>query len=237
MRISKKNRKGEYTYGSSSGYYPFRGEKSIWYESLLERDLLILLEHNDMVLDVQEQPVTIEYTNHNGNTVTYTPDYLVTFKPLPIYGTQIPYPKSMLVEVKLNKDIKEKFHIYRPRFKIATRYAQANDYIFKLYDDKKIRGTELENILLLKRYSKTLFDQTEEQRILDYLKAVGHTRIDHLLEALYATKIKQGIALSQLYQLIYHKKIGIDIGQRINNWSTIWVNINESYGEGILNEL
>ncbi len=237
MRISQKNRKGGYTYGSSSGYYPFRGEKSIWYESLLERDLLILLEHNDMVLDVQEQPVTIEYINHNGNTVTYTPDYLVTFKPLPLHGTQSPYPKSLLIEVKLHKELKKKFHEYRPRFKIATRYAQKNDYIFKLYDDKRIRGTELENILFLKRYSKTLFDKTEEHRILNYLKSVGHTQIDHLLEALYATKIKQAIALSQLYQLIYHKKIGLDIGQSINSWSTIWLNINETYEEGILNEL
>lgn len=237
MRISHKNRKGGYTYGSSSGYYPFKGEKSVWYESLLERDLLILLEYNDMVLDVEEQPVTIEYSNHNGNTVTYTPDYLVIFKPLPLHSTQSIYPKSLLIEVKPYKELKKKFHEYRPRFKIATRYAQKNDYIFKLYDDRRIRGTELDNILLLKRYNKTLFDQTEEQRILDYLKSVGHTQIDHLLEALYATKTKQGIALSQLYQLIYHKKIGIDIGKRINNWSTIWVNINETYEEGILNEL
>jgi len=237
MKISLKNRKAKYTYGSSSGYYPFRGEKSIWYESLLERDLLILLEYNDMVLDVDEQPVTIEYTNHNGRTVTYTPDFLVTFKPLPLYGTQSLYPKSLLIEVKPHKILKKKFQELRPKFKIATRYAQANDYIFKLYDDKRIRGIELENILFMKRYRKTQFDEIEGYRILEYLKAVGHTQIDHLLEALYATKTKQAIALSQLYQLIYHKKIGIDLGQEINNWSTIWLNVNETYEEGILNEL
>jgi len=237
MKVSLKNRKAKYTYGSSSGYYPFRGEKSIWYESLLERDLLILLEYNDMVLDVDEQPVTIEYTNHNGRTVTYTPDFLVTFNPLPLYGTQSLYPKSLLIEVKPHKILKKKFQELRPKFKIATRYAQANDYIFKLYDDKRIRGIELENILFMKRYKKTQFDEIEEYRILEYLKSVGHTQIDHLLEALYATKTKQAIALSQLYQLIYHKKIGIDLGQEINNWSTIWLNVNETYEEGILNEL
>lgn len=237
MIISLKNRKAKYTYGSSSGYYPFRGEKSIWYESLLERDLLVLLEYNDMVLDVTEQPVTITYENHNGRVVTYTPDFLVTFKSLPSCESQEIYSKPQLIEVKLHKELKKKFQELRPRFKIATCYAQENNYIFKLYDDKKIRGTELSNILFLKRYKRTHFDKIEEHRILAYLKSVGHTQIDHLLEALYAVKTKQAIALSHIYHLLYHKKIGIDIGQPINSWSTIWLNINETYEEGILNEL
>lgn len=237
MIISLKNRKAKYTYGSSSGYYPFRGEKSIWYESLVERDLLILLEYNDMVLDVIEQPLTITYKNHNGRTVTYTPDFLVTFKSLPSHGSQSAYPKSQLIEVKLHEELEKKFYELRPRFKIATRYAQENDYIFKIYDDRKIRGTELDNILFLKRYRKTEFDKVEESRILEYLKSVGHTQIDHIIEALYATKTKQAIALSHLYHLLYHKKVGIDIGLPINNWSTIWLNCHETYEEGILNEL
>jgi len=237
MKIVQKNRKGGYTYGSCSGYYPFRGEKSIWYESLLEKDFLILLEYNDMVLDITEQPLCFEYENHNGRIVTYTPDYLVTFKSYPYYNNHSVYPKSLLVEVKLREDIQKIFLEYRPRFKIAIKYAQENDYIFKLYDEKKIRGIELENILFLKRYSNAHFNPTEERRILEYLEDIGHTQINHLLESLYATKEKKGIALSQLYHLIYHKKIGIDIGQTLNHTSTIWKNIEETYEEGILNAL
>jgi len=236
MIISQKNRKGGYTYGSSSGYYPFRGEKSIWYESLLERDLLVLLEFNEMVMDIQEQPMTIEYVNANGREVTYTPDFLVIFKPINLRGLDSPYPKSLLIEVKPSKKLKEVFKEYRPRFKIATKYAQQNDYIFKIYDEKRIRGIELENILFLKRYRKTHFEGVEEKRICGYLHDIGHTQIDHILEALYATQTKKGIALSHLYQLIYNKKIGIDLGQQINNRSTIWLNIHETYEEGILNE-
>lgn len=237
MKISLKNRKANYTYGSSSGYYPFRGEKSIWYESTLERDLLILLEYNDMVLDIEEQPITIEYTNSNGNVVPYTPDFIITFKSLPLYGSQTPYPKPLLIEVKPNEILKKNFPILRERFKIAIRYAQENDYIFKIYDENKIRGVEFENISFLKRYKKMFFEQREEKRILDYLKAIGHTQIDHLLEVLYSTKTQQAIALSHLYHLIHHKKVGIDIVQPINEWSTIWLNVNETYEEGILNEL
>ena len=71
MKISMKKRKIGYTYGSVSGHFAFRKQKSIAFESTLERDLLTLLEFNDSVHDVIEQPLTIEYINHNGRSVTY----------------------------------------------------------------------------------------------------------------------------------------------------------------------
>ena len=70
------NRKIGYTYGSISGIYPFRKEKSIAYESPLERDFLILLEFNDSVSDVVEQPLTLQYKNQKGRTVPYTINFI-----------------------------------------------------------------------------------------------------------------------------------------------------------------
>ena len=66
MKISTKIRKIGYAYGSVSRHFAFRKEKSIAFKATPERDLLTLLEFNDSVSDVIEQPVTIEYTNDNG---------------------------------------------------------------------------------------------------------------------------------------------------------------------------
>lgn len=99
MKISTKNRKIGYTYGSVSGHFAFRKEKSIAFESTLERDLLTLLEFNDSVSDVVEQPVTIEYTNENGRDVTYTPDFLVFFNE-PDADLLRMQRKPLLIEVK-----------------------------------------------------------------------------------------------------------------------------------------
>ena len=237
LPVRHKARKISYTYSSVSGCYSFRGEKTIMFESLLERDLLTLLEFNDSVMDVEEQPFTITYENANGREVTYTPDFLVTFHSSPQSNSMPTHKKPMIIEVKPSGVLKKKFHELRPKFKIATRYAQENDYIFKLYDDNRIRGVELNNITFLKRYKKTHFEAAEEFRILEHLKAVGHTQIDHLVEVLYVSKDKQAVALSHLYHLMYHKKIGLDIGQKITQWSTIWLNINETYEEGVLNDI
>ena len=56
MKISMKKRKIGYTYGSVSGHFSFRKQKSIAFESTLERDLLTLLEFNESVDDGIGQP-------------------------------------------------------------------------------------------------------------------------------------------------------------------------------------
>lgn len=106
MKISMKKRKIEYTYGSVSGHFAFRKQKSIAFESTLERDLLTLLEFNDSVDDVIEQPITIEYLNHNDKLVSYTPDFLVYFKEFSkllylfnTYVTECKYLKGTVQEI------------------------------------------------------------------------------------------------------------------------------------------
>ena len=231
MRFSHKNRKIGYTYGSLSGRYSFRAEKSIAFESSLERDLLLLLEFNESVVDVIEQPVTIEYQNHNGRTVTYTPDFLVHFEPSPIGLMSTPYPKSLLIEVKPHEKIKKDFVKLKRKFKIGVKYARENDLIFKIYDESRIRTIELDNINFLKRYKRRSYDPSEEERILGHLGSIGHTAVDHLLAFLYVSKEQRGIALAQIWHLISSKKIGTDIGSPLNLHSIIWLNINDNYKE------
>ncbi len=52
-------RKSQTVYGSISVNYAFRGEKTIWCESTLERDFLIKQEFNSNVIDIVSQPITI----------------------------------------------------------------------------------------------------------------------------------------------------------------------------------
>jgi len=158
MKFSHKNRKIGYTYGSLSGRYSFRSDKSIAFESSLERDLLILLEFNESVVDVIEQPVTIEYENHNGRNVPYTPDFLVHFKASPIGLMSTPYPKSLLIEVKPREQLKKDYVELRRKFKIGVKYAHQHDLLFKIYDESRIRTLELNNIKFLQRYKRRTYD-------------------------------------------------------------------------------
>lgn len=236
MKFSHKNRKIGYTYGSLSGVYSFRGEKSIAFESKLERDLLSLLEFDDSVIDVTEQPFTIEYENHNGRIATYTPDFLVEYKTSPTscsYGT---YRKSLLIEVKPDGILNKKFEELKPKFKIGMRFAKSNDMIFKIYSESKIRNQKLKNLQSIARYKRYEYSIDEETSILNHLKNVGHTRVDHLLCFLYVTEEQRSIGLGQIWQLVWQKKIGCDLTKQINMETVVWLKVDETYEEGVFNE-
>lgn len=227
MKIKMNNRKIGYTYGSVSGHYPFRKESSIAYESLLERDFLIMLEFNDSVSEVIGQPLSLIYENKNGKTVPYTPDFLVYFNES---GTSLIRlkRKPLLIEVKPKDKLERNFCEYKYRFKQAIKYAQENDLIFKIYDESKIRTQYFKNIMFLKRYQKLDFDIEETNEIMSYLYAVGNNSIEYVLEYFCVTKEQKGIMLSHIYHLLYHKKILCNFNYLINMETQIWLNeINE----------
>ena len=223
MKISMKNRKIGYTYGSVSGHFSFRKQKSIAFESTLERDFLTLLEFNDSVEDVIEQPLTIEYENHNGRTVTYTPDFLVYFKE-PDASLLRLQRKPLLVEVKPTDKLQKHFQELRPRFKVAVKYSHSNDMIFKIYDERRIRTQYLKNIIFLKRYKRLEFQEDDENLILAYVHSTGNISIEYVLEALSATKEQKALMLSNIWSLLSHKKLLCHFDKKLNLQTEIWIN-------------
>ncbi|WP_457598254.1 Tn7 transposase TnsA N-terminal domain-containing protein, partial [Hydrogenimonas sp.] len=171
-----------------------------------------ILEFNDAVLDVVEQPFTIEYTNANGMEALYTPDFLVDFR---LTGSgrrfvhpdrEVPCPKPLLIEVKPRAMLKKKFAELRPKFKAAMAYAAANDMIFKIYDESRIHGPYFDNVKFLRRYRRYRYDRVEEERLIGMIEALGHCPIDMLLVSLYATEEQKGMALGHVYHLLATKK-------------------------------
>ncbi|RXJ77049.1 heteromeric transposase endonuclease subunit TnsA [Arcobacter sp. F155] len=223
MKIKMNNRKIGYTYGSVSGHYPFRKKSSIAYESLLERDFLIMLEFNDSVSEVVGQPLSLIYKNKNGKTVPYTPDFLVYFNEpnTPLMRLK---RKPLLIEVKPKDKLEKNFCEYKYRFKQAIKYAQENDLIFKIYDESKIRTQYFKNIMFLKRYQRLNFDNEDIDEILSFLYVSGNNSIEYVLEYFCVTKEQKGLMLSLIYNLLYHKKILCNFNQPINMETQIWLN-------------
>ncbi|RLI61422.1 MAG: heteromeric transposase endonuclease subunit TnsA [Candidatus Asgardarchaeum californiense] len=229
MKISMKKRKVGYTYGSVSGHFAFRKQKSIAFESTLERDLLTLLEFNDSVDDVIEQPLTIEYVNHNGRAVTYTPDFLVDFKEAEASLLKRPR-KPLLIEVKPREKLQKHFKELKPRFKVAMRYAHANDMIFKIYDESKIRTPYLNNILFLKRYKRLTYREEDESNILAYINSSGSITIEAVIEYLFISKEQKSIGLGQIWHLLANKKLLCNFSKMLDKQTIVWVNDNLLFG-------
>lgn len=224
-----KKRKIGYTYGSVSGHFAFRKQKSIAFESTLERDLLTLLEFNDSVNDVIEQPLTIEYVNHNGRNVTYTPDFLVDFKEAEASALKR-LRKPLLIEVKPREKIQKHFSELKPRFKIAMRYARENDMVFKIYDESKIRTPYLKNILFLKRYKRLTYREEDESNILAYINSSGSLTIEAAIEYLFISREQKSMGLGHIWNLLANKILLCNFSKPLNKQTIVWVNDNLLFG-------
>lgn len=225
MKISHKNRKIGYTYGSTSGKFMFRNKKIILFESLLEKSFLQVLEFNDMVLDVVEQPFTIETETTKGNKGSYTPDFLIYFKETEL-KTNNPI-KPILAEVKPSKKLIENRIELKPKFKSAIKFCNEQEFTFKIFNENRIKSTEVDNIVFLNRYKDYRPDEDEVEIIKNHLLSVGHTTIEYLLTHLYVTDYQKGNALSHIWYLMYSKVLVTDLKIPLNNKTVIWLNIEE----------
>lgn len=223
MKVSMKRRKIGYTYGSVSGHFAFRKEKSISFESTLEKDLLTLLEFNACVDNVIEQPITIEYENASGKIVSYTPDFLVYFNESDSSSLNL-NRKPLLIEVKPRNKLIKDWKKLKPKFQIAIHYAKKNDMIFRIYDESRIRTQYLKNILFLKRYHRLEYEKYQEDKILSFISCIGSTTIEHLLEYLTSEKEQKGILLGQVWHLISHKKLLCNYNIPLTIQTHIWIN-------------
>lgn len=221
MKISHKNRKIGYTYGSTSGKFMFRNKKIILFESLLEKNFLQIMEFNDLVLDIIEQPFTIKTTTPKGNIGSYTPDFLIYFKESEFSI------KPLVVEIKpTNKLIENRLEL-KQKFKAAIKFCNEQDFRFKIFNENRIKSVEADNIIFLNRYKTYIPDENEVEIIKNHLLSVGHTTIEYLLTHLYVTEYQRGHAISLIWYLIYSKVLTTDINIPLNMKAVIWLNIDE----------
>lgn len=207
---------------SVSGFFMFRGKKSIPYESALERDFLILLSHNRLVNDIIPQPIQIKYTSNSGISYPYTPDYLVYFQAEPNTPLEKLTP-PMLVEIKYRDELREKWHDLKPKFKTALGYAREQGWNFKIFDDTRIRTQRWTNIMFLQRYKRMSFPAQESQEILQTLKGMGQTTFDYLLNRHFFTKQQKAEGISHIWHLVYSHQIECDLTEPLNNSTVLWV--------------
>src|SRR4051812_11449290 len=95
-----------------------KNDRAAAFESLLERDFLMLLDFDLDVVKFHEQPVTIEYRDNEEQIRHYTPDVLVTFR----QGSQRKRPEPTLYEVNPRQILFSQWSYLKPKFMAARRY-------------------------------------------------------------------------------------------------------------------
>lgn len=209
---------------SVSGIHMFRGATAIPYESRLERDFLLRKEFSLAVSEVIPQPVQIPFTAPNGQTFTYTPDFLVHYRLADYPVGQGPQP--LLVEVKPEKEWRKHWRSWLPKWKAAYRYARGEGMVFHVFDESRIRDQTLENIQFLKRYKRMQFPPEESRSVLETVAEMGMATLDDILVR-HFMGIYRAEGIAHVWHLLATRQLDCEIAHPLTPSTEFWVPANE----------
>ena len=198
MSTSTRTRKVQHGGKNFIGHFPsIKMNKMIDFESLLERDLIYLLDHDADVLDFMEQPLTIPI-NTSGRQLQYTPDFLV--------NTDV---GSTLIEVKPIRFVEEFVSSFK--FETARDYCKLRGWKFHVLTEHDIRRKPLlENVKLLTQFARhTANPRLDAAIISTLLNQPTGMSIKNILEVL--GRFSRGEIIAGIYRLAFHHEIHLPL--------------------------
>lgn len=202
----------------TGGYSSQKNEEMDAFESLLEKDYLLLLDFDDTVEKFEVQPVRIPVPGvRNG----YVPDVLVRYRPDLWTGT---IRKPSLVEVKHSDELTRNAKKYEPKFAAANQYAEVRGWEFITVDQTVIRSTRLANLKFLREYRNVNPEHDDIQRVLGYMASVaGESSSQALLDVLAPTDDDKLYWLPVIWSMVLSRHLATDLDQPFGNDVPLWL--------------
>jgi TnsA endonuclease N terminal/TnsA endonuclease C terminal len=185
------------------------------FESLLEADHLLLLDHDPSVRKYDVQPVVIPVV---GVPRGYVPDALVEFRP--DEDGVIANPE--LREVKSTLDLEKNATKYAPKFEAAQAYCEQRGWSFKIITEKDIRVPRLANVKFVRAYENQEHPPPMVDEVLKRMSAMGPTDSLTLLKSLSSDLDEQLQWLPVIWHLVAKRKIDVDWDLKFGASVQLW---------------
>ena len=194
--------------------------RSTAYESSLERDFIKHLLFNKNVLEHEEQPLTIDFTDTSGKPRRYTPDLLIS------YRNDVALTKDwrpLLAEVKYRSDLFQHWAELKPKFRAARAYARKRSWDFAVVTEQELRTSYLTNITFLLEFRKHAVDKVLTGLLLETVADMRSATPASMLTFLSNDATQKATLLPMLWQLVANGRIGADLEHRLTMSSPIWL--------------
>lgn len=213
--ISFPQRKILKNYRSVTGHFQsIKNNRSVGFESLLEKNYFLTLEFDNTVKSYSEQPqITIE---QNGKPKIYSADCHVIYHPSS-------GKKDTIVEVKYESELAKNKENLTEKFDRARTALQTIDMDFYLFTDETYPKVYIRNLDFLYRYKTFTHDHDNDSRILNAL----HKPIiaSELANALAKDKSDYIRLANSIWSLVANCHLSTDLtNQEITMNSIVWRN-------------
>lgn len=218
-KFSKKKK-----YSSLSGILKsYKMDKTIYFESTLERDFATLLEFEDSVKKYLDHPFTIE-CKINGRKYSYTPDFEIEFNVNAVGNSfflgELIMNRKMVVEIKYSDKIATFKDSYKKKLEGMREYCESNNLRFEIVNES-FRDDYYKNVEKLLSFNNIPTHRETEYQIIDYLNKNPMSTFYSTIEALKESGIKN--PNPSIWGMLGKKEIFCEMDKLINYNTKLWV--------------
>lgn len=185
------------------------------FESPLEAEHLLLLDHDPRVKAYEVQPVEIPVP---GVRWSYVPDVLVEFHPDKDGVIDAPEVR----EVKSTLDLQLNEEKYAPKFEAARCYCEQRGWLFRVITEKEIRTPRLSNVKFVRVYEDQQHSPDRVNQVLERLQLMGRTDSGQLLNNLSADFEEQMRWLPVIWHLVAKYQIAVNWDHPFGSVVPMW---------------
>ena len=191
MPVRKVSNRG----GNIIGRFPsLKLDRMVAFESLIERDLIYMLDFEPDVTWFTEQPFTIPY-QYEGKPRSYTPDFHI-----------IRDDQNILIECKPQKFIGKDDNQHK--FAAAQAWCVAKGWVFQVISDEQLRrGHRVRNIKLLTQFARYDIGSAVRHHIRTFLASTpGSIRVADVMVGV-APERPQMVIIPILHLAFHHELV------------------------------
>lgn len=211
--LSFPQRKIPKNYRSVTGHFPsIKNNRSVGFESLLEKNYFLTLEFDDTVKSYSEQPqITIEY---NGKRKIYSADCYVIHH-------RFSGEKNKIVEVKYDSELAKNPEYFNAKFISTEASLREMNMDFLLFTDTTYPEVYVRNLDFLYRYKIFTPDNDNSTRILNAI--CGPISALDLANFLATTKLDYFQVANSIWALVANGYLSTDLmDNEITMNSIVW---------------
>lgn len=200
--FKRRRRRGSYL-GVTGKFPTTQNKHSLFYESLRERDLFVLLAFQSDVETVEDHPFSIEH-KVLGRTRRYTPDAMVKY----VKG------QDDIIEVKTKGEWQRKRAEYDQTFDAATKHCEAEGKKFRVATEDHLPRPMVRSLRFLFPYRLYPRDADIEARIL--ARVMSPCRLRDVCQDLAKEGFEEGDTIAQVWRLVALQKVAVDLDHSLS---------------------
>lgn len=196
-------RKIKKSYRSVTGHFPsVKNNKSIGFESLLEKAHFLYLEFDNSVAAYYEQPqIEIYFKNRY---VIYSIDcYVIRSKNSNL--------KDTIVEVKYVSDLEKHKEYFEQKFEATKIFTNEHNLDFQLFTDESLNQIYLDNLDFLYRYKVNPIENKYEKEIFIVLKEAKKLSAFELAQEITTNPVTYSLVANTIWTLVAQEKLKTDL--------------------------